>query len=329
MNEALEDQGARPEEAERLMELLPDADSDREDPVVPEGTEFAAEIDPAAAAEPECEGARCGACRVLAAQCESLSAERPCQYQGLCDEAKECPGAFLPAHYYQCDLDVAVWCQQENECALHHAVAQGLRNCNDDLCEGGGGECGFGDGGGIDGQCETPLVLSFDSAPVTLHEVPTAAFDLSGVGQCDATDWPGAGTPWLALDRDLSGSIDSGVELFGSGTRLVSGPRADNGFSALRELDDNADGRIDRVDSRFDELVLWSDHDADKVSDFSELLPVTARGVVSIDLDYAIDRRCDGRDNCEVERAGFTYLDSAGSPQRGSVVDVHLSCQPH
>src|SRR5215510_2086314 len=55
----------------------------------------------------------------------------------------------------------------------------------------------------------TPLVLSFDRAPVEF--IPAAAsfaFDLTGAGQNIATDWPTARTPWLALDRDGDGRIN-------------------------------------------------------------------------------------------------------------------------
>ncbi|MBV1862525.1 MAG: hypothetical protein KUG77_29150 [Nannocystaceae bacterium] len=62
-----------------------------------------------------------------------------------------------------------------------------------------------------------------------------------------------------ALRHD--GTTDSGRELFGSGTRLDAKTRARNGFLALEPLDTDRNGRID---ARFSELVLWSDHDGDK-----------------------------------------------------------------
>ena len=175
--------------------------------------------------------------------------------------------------------------------------------------------------------CNTPLVLSFDGAPVRMQPAPASTFDIDGVGACITTDWPEAATPWLALDLDRSGSIETGRELFGSGTMLSSGKRASNGFLALGELDDNGDGRIDITDSRFVDLVLWADEDADKAATFDELQPLAMRGILSIELDYRSDRRCDERGNCGVERAAFTYIAAGGDVREGEVVDIHLACQ--
>jgi hypothetical protein len=137
------------------------------------------------------------------------------------------------------------------------------------------------------------------------------------------TDWPTSTTPWLALDRNGNGRIDDGGELFGSATLLPSGDPAGNGFVALRELDSNWDGRIDARDAMWDRLLVWSDVDSDRASAIEELQSVTLRELVAIDLRYVVDRRCDARGNCEVERASFVYR-SGGRELQGSVVDVHL-----
>ncbi len=68
------------------------------------------------------------------------------------------------------------------------------------------------------------------------------------------------------------------------------------------------------------------DQDLDRRSTGWELTPVTTAGLVSIELTYASDRRCDARANCEVERAAFTFRDAIGRTRTG-VVDVHLACQ--
>ncbi|HEY0133738.1 MAG TPA: calcium-binding protein, partial [Nannocystis sp.] len=58
-----------------------------------------------------------------------------------------------------------------------------------------------------------------------------------------------------------------------------------------------------------------------------ELTSLTALGLVSIELGYSNDRRCDARANCEVERASFVWRDGLGRERTGEVVDVHLACQ--
>lgn len=180
------------------------------------------------------------------------------------------------------------------------------------------------------GQCVegTPLVLSFDGAEPMMTEASAAAsFDIGTGGACIQTDWPAAATPWLALDRDGSGSIDGGHELFGSGTVRAGGRRAAHGFEALAELDSNGDGRITAADERFEHLVLWSDHDGDKRSTHWEHEPLAGRGIVAIELRWRDEASCDARGNCGVERAAFSFVDGAGVVREGEVVDVHLPCR--
>lgn len=176
------------------------------------------------------------------------------------------------------------------------------------------------------GPCSTPLVLSFDGAPVEYLTDREHAFDLSGI-RSEVTDWPTARTPWLALDRDGNGRIDDGGELFGSMTVLSSGRRAPHGFAALRELDADGDGKITPADTGFSRLLVWSDRDGDRRSSADELVPASAWELLSIDLDYTADCRCDARGNCEVERAAFRFRDATGAVRTGTVVDVHLAAQ--
>jgi hypothetical protein len=171
----------------------------------------------------------------------------------------------------------------------------------------------------------TPLVLSFDGAPVQYSHHMAGSFDLSGHGLSVATDWPSASTPWLALDRDDSGAIEGGAELFGSATQLSVGELASNGFQALAELDDNGDGRITESDSSFAKLLVWADADANRSSHGSELSSLSQHRIVSIDLAYRIERSCDARGNCEVEVAQFRYVDENGNMRTGRIVDVHLA----
>lgn len=173
----------------------------------------------------------------------------------------------------------------------------------------------------------TPLVLSFDRAEPLLEEVATAAMFDMGVGDaCVETDWPVAETPWLALDRDRSGTIDGGHELFGSGTQLIGGGRGAHGFAALAELDSNADGRISAEDAQYEQLVLWADHDRDRRSTHAEHESLAARGVV-IELAWRSRAECDARGNCGVERAAFTFVGAGGRVHTGEVIDLHLPCQ--
>ena len=172
-------------------------------------------------------------------------------------------------------------------------------------------------------DCNTPLVLSFDGAPVEYAADATHGFSVNGATSL-VTDWPSAKTPWLALDRDGNGGIDDGRELFGSMSPLRGGGAATNGFIALRELDQNGDGKITADDPGFARLLVWSDVNSDRVSTANELNAAGARELVAIELGYTVERRCDTRGNCELERASFRYRDGRGQELTGAVVDVHL-----
>ena len=169
----------------------------------------------------------------------------------------------------------------------------------------------------------TPLVLACRGEAVQFNTAVAAGFDLTGTMSV-RTDWPTSTTPWLALDRNGNGRIDDGGELFGSATVLRSGEAASDGFAALRELDSNDDGRIDAGDEQWGRLLVWSDVDSDRVSAAHELSSVAMRDLVAIELDHVVDRRCDARGNCEIERGGFLYRDGRGRELQGAVIDVHL-----
>ena len=174
-------------------------------------------------------------------------------------------------------------------------------------------------------DCNTPLVVDFDGGPLRFEPVVAASFDIGGVGECLATDWPAL--PWLALDRDGDGTISGGRELFGSGTVLASGLRATGGFEALAELDADHDGKLTPADPAFAELVLWTDRDGDRRGELAELLPVREASLVAIDLAYTSSVECDDRGNCGRERARFEFRAPTGEVRTGELVDVYLACQ--
>lgn len=175
-------------------------------------------------------------------------------------------------------------------------------------------ECGF-----------TPLVISFDGREPAFDEGPDA-FELSAGSQaCFAHQWPGADTPWLALDLDGNGAIDHGGELFGSASPMPGDRRAHDGFEALAVHDANGDRRITPADPIWSRLVLWSDHDRDRHSSPLELTPVESSSLSAIELDFTERRRCDASGNCGIERAPMSFT-HAGNSTQGQVIDVHIPC---
>lgn len=171
-------------------------------------------------------------------------------------------------------------------------------------------------------RCTTPLVFSFDAAPVRFEPGDrTFAFT---PGKAVSSDWPSSVMPWLARDVNGNGRIDDGSELFGSNTRLRDG-LARHGFEALAALDSNRDGVIDARDDAFRELIVWRDANGDRKSQRAELTSLAEERVDSIELDFADVPRCDERGNCERQRAGFTFRTAdGGRARRGAMIDVWL-----
>jgi hypothetical protein len=135
----------------------------------------------------------------------------------------------------------------------------------------------------------SPLVLDLNNDGVELSPVSAGVtFDLTGAGPLRTAWVRGADDALLAIDRDGSGTIDSGAELFGEGTPL-EGRRAADGFEALAALDrpergGNGNGLVDRGDLMFEQLVLWRDADHNGRSEAGELVSLESAGVLGLEV---------------------------------------------
>jgi hypothetical protein len=146
-----------------------------------------------------------------------------------------------------------------------------------------------------------PMLVAFDAAPVSF----TKSGAVFTIGNSYRTEWVSARTPWVALDRDHSGCIESEDELFA-------------GFAELAKLDVNGDGRLDAKDPAFGDLLLWADDDQDKRCTPKELTRLSA----------AFERLPLFFTSREPPKRGSYEGDTALLPGGARLVDVHLAALP-
>lgn len=148
--------------------------------------------------------------------------------------------------------------------------------------------------------CTTPIIIDTEGEGFHLTSAENGVtFDIRGDGHPIRIAWTASGfhNAFLALDRDGSGTITSGKELFGNVTAQPQSATP-NGFLALAEFDKaenggNGDGVIDEHDAVFPKLVLWIDENHDGISQPSELHKLSEFGIHSLSVSYFESRKTD------------------------------------
>ncbi len=128
-----------------------------------------------------------------------------------------------------------------------------------------------------------PLEDGLAAAKIEDH-TRTVAFDADGSALPKRWTWIRPNAAWLVFDRYDERRITSGLQLFGSVTFWLFW---ENGYDALRSLDDNGDGSI--AGRELDGLSLWQDRNSNGVSEPGEVRPVAAWGVASLSCAYEHD----------------------------------------
>lgn len=144
-----------------------------------------------------------------------------------------------------------------------------------------------------------PLVINFDADTASLGD-QKFLFDIDGDGKEDNVSMLGAGSGYLALDKNGDGVINDGSELFG--------PQSGSGFQDLAAYDEDGNGWIDENDSIWSKLKIWC-----KNSDGTDsLYTLGEKGVGAICLqntatDFTL-KGSGGRDNGYLRSTGiFLY----------------------
>lgn len=144
---------------------------------------------------------------------------------------------------------------------------------------------------------QSPLVLDlnkngkYDLVDVWDDQRPIR-FDINADGKKVRTGWVKAVDGLLAMDLNGNGLIDNGLELFGEYTKgqrqVAAGERSfENGFQALAQFDSNMDGRINKLDAAFANLLIWTDSNLDGVSQPGELKSLRDHKIAEISLAYS------------------------------------------
>jgi len=181
-------------------------------------------------------------------------------------------------------------------------------------------------------RCQSPLLIDFDSNGFQLTELGQGTeFDFTGNGQKTNTHWVAKGTSdaFLALDLDGNNSIDNGAELFGDSTKIVGDQTrtAIDGFDALSQYDEaenggNADGKINRKDKIWPQLLIWGDKNGNGISEENEISKVTDSKIRSFKLRVNYDA-----DNIDINGSllqDWTWVRTKkpANPPRLKMVDV-------
>lgn len=141
-------------------------------------------------------------------------------------------------------------------------------------------------------------VTAFD----IVDETARVSFDLDGSGIKKPWTWITTDGAWLVMDLHGRRQIRSGLQLFGSVTFWLFW---DNGYQALRALDDDGDGRL--RGGELDGLALWHDLNRNAISDPGEVQTVAAWGIVELSCVYEHDAR--HPDEIAFSPAGVVFRD--------------------
>ncbi|MGN0171004.1 MAG: hypothetical protein ACI39H_09635 [Lachnospiraceae bacterium] len=158
-----------------------------------------------------------------------------------------------------------------------------------------------------------PLIINMDSNVGSVSD-QKFFFDLDSDGTEEEVSFAGAGSGFLALDKNGDGKINDGSELFGT----ASG----DGFKDLAQYDEDGNGWIDENDSIFSQLKVWIKDEAgnDQLLDLKKA-DVGAIYLGSADTEFSL-KDDQNQTNGVIRRTGVYLKESTGSVGTINHVDL-------
>jgi hypothetical protein len=174
-----------------------------------------------------------------------------------------------------------------------------------------------------------PLTLDLDGDGLeTAGTTAGILFDQTGNGVKTGTGWVKPDDGFLVLDKNGNGLIDNGRELFGDSTLKSNGQLALDGFDALRDLDSNADGKVDVSDAQFNNLKVWRDLNQDGTTQNGELFTLGQLNIASINTGSTANSQTLPDGNQIADLGTYTRTDgSTGTTGEvtGNLGDINLA----
>ena len=159
-----------------------------------------------------------------------------------------------------------------------------------------------------------PLVINLESNSASVTD-QKFFFDLDSDGKEEQISQLGAGSGFLAYDKNGDGIVNDGSELFGT--------KSGDGFADLADYDEDGNGWIDENDDIFQKLKVWT-KDAegnDKLLDLKEA-NVGAIYLGSADTQMHLNDAYTNQTNAVIRKTGV-FLRESG--EVGTIQHVDLA----
>jgi hypothetical protein len=157
-----------------------------------------------------------------------------------------------------------------------------------------------------------PLVINFNGNAAELSDTKFE-FDLNADGQTEMISRLGAGSGFLALDKNTDNIINDGSELFG--------PKTGQGFLELSEYDTDGNQWIDENDNIYNKLRIWTQL-SDGTSSLSTLKEKNIGAIYLGNADTAFSITDADNSRHGIIRSSGVYLQENG--QAGTIQQIDL-----